>query len=204
MDYEYDIFISYRRQKETRGWIEDHFIPILKHHINLEIGRDPIFFLDTEIEKGTSWPNRLGQKIGTSRTIIPLWTGTFLNSKWCSCELGHMLERESKHGFRIGNNANGLVFPTIIHDGEESKLPVQLRTIQYVEIQDCYNIRMTKDSPKAELLAEKLEPLAKSIALAIENAPKWKQDWQIEAITEFVETFHLNEDPIQRTLPKHT
>ncbi|MGX1929715.1 TIR domain-containing protein [Flagellimonas sp. 2504JD4-2] len=201
MGYEYDIFISYRRQDETKGWIENHFIPLLEIHIFNELGEHPSFFLDTQLEAGVNWPIELGNKLSKSKTIIPLWTRTYLNSQWCSCEIGHMLERESQCGYRTIEKPNGLVFPTIIHDGET--MPVQLSTIQKVEIQDCFNVRMAKDSPKAEKLEDRLKPLAISISKAIANVPEWKPDWNIEAVNDFVQQYHLATRAVQETLPKH-
>ena len=138
MDYEYDIFISYRRDDLTKAWIEKIFIPPLRSHVFYELGFHPRFFIDEQLEVGTTWPLSLGHALGTSKTIIPLWSKTFLNSVWCTCEISHMLEREAKTGFRTPQNPDGLVFPTIIHDGET--LPINLSSIQKVEIQDCFNV----------------------------------------------------------------
>lgn len=201
MAYQHDIFISYRRQELTLEWINNQFIPLLKHHIFDELGRDPQFYVDTQLESGTTWPVSLGSALGASRTIIPLWTKAFPKSKWCSCELGHMLEREKRSGFRTHDKPSGLVFPTIIHDGE--KLPIAIATIQKTEIQECYNVRMSKYSPKAEILDDLLKPLGKAIADAINNAPDWKQDWQIEAENSFMQQFYIKDDEsTQGQLPK--
>ncbi len=200
MDYQYDIFISYRRDNLTRKWIDDHFVPLLQHHINLELGRPPIIYIDKQLERGTTWPISLGKALGASRVIIPLWTKTFLNSKWCTCEIGHMLEREKKHGYRTIQKPGGLVFPTVIHDGET--MPVALTVIQSIEIQECYNVRMSIDSPKAEILDDRLRPLGKDISDAINGAPNWKEDWQIEAVNSFVRQFHIDETSAQSEPPK--
>lgn len=200
MAYIYDIFISYRRDTLTRKWIDDHFVPLLKHHINLELGRVPEIYIDTQIENGTTWPIALGSALGASRVIIPLWTKTFLNSEWCSCEIGHMLEREKKTGYRTIDKPGGLIFPTVIHDGET--MPINLTTIQKIEIQDCYNVRMSVDSPKAEILDDRLKPLGKDIANAINNSPEWLNDWKIEAVNSFVQQFHIKEISTQSQPPK--
>jgi hypothetical protein len=202
MEYQHDVFISYRRDMLTSKWMEDHFVPLLKHHIYLELGRQPNIYIDKQLETGTTWPIALGKALGASRTIIPLWTKAFLNSVWCTCEVGHMLERETKNGLRTFENPGGLIFPIVIHDGET--MPVQLKTIQRIEIQDCYNVRMALDSPKAEILDDRLKPLGKEIADAITNAPSWQQDWQIDAVNSFVQQLLNNNDPNQNQLPKFT
>lgn len=200
MDYQYDVFISYRRDGLTRKWIETHFVPLLEHHINLELGRMPEIFIDSQLENGTTWPIALGSALGASRTIIPLWTKTFLNSEWCTCEIGHMLEREKKFGYRTIQKPGGLVFPTVIHDGET--MPVNLTTIQRIEIQECFNVRMSIDSPKAEVLDDRLRSLGKDIADAIKDAPVWQQDWQIAAVNSFVQQFYIKKHSLQIQPPK--
>ncbi len=200
MSYIYDVFISYRRDDLTRYWIETHFVPLIALHIKNELGRDPEIYIDSKLESGTHWPISLGKALGASRIIIPLWSKTFLNSMWCSCEIGHMVERESKTGFRTFEKPGGLIFPTIIHDGET--LPVQLSTIQKFEIQECYNVRMSIDSPKAEILDDKLKPLGKEISEAIMNAPEWQEDWQIQAVNSFVQQYHISTGSQQNSAPK--
>jgi hypothetical protein len=113
-----------------------------------------------------------------------------------------MLEREIKTGYRTIVKPEGLVFPTIIHDGET--MPINLSSIQKVEIQDCFNIKMSPDSPKAELLSEKLRPLAKSIAGAIENAPDCQTDWKIDAANAFHLQFYNSMQAQQMQTPKFT
>jgi hypothetical protein len=200
MPYQYDIFISYRRDTETRNWIENHFVPLLEHHIKLDIGRDPKIFIDSQLEAGTTWPISLGKKLGESRTLIPLWTKTFLNSDWCKCEIGHMLEREKLLGLRTIDKPGGLIFPTVIHDGDT--MPVELKTIQKVEIQECYCISMRRDSERSELLEDKLRSLACEIAQAIENAPGWQDDWGIQATNDFVKLFNTHNPILQNNLPR--
>jgi hypothetical protein len=202
MDYQYDIFISYRRDDLTKVWIEKHFMPLLGSHVYYELGRHPSFYIDEQLEIGTNWPLSLGIALGTSRTIISLWSKTYLNSVWCTCEISHMLEREIRAGFRTIDRPGGLVFPAVIHDGET--MPINLSSIQKVEIQDCFNVKMSPDSPKAELLSEKLRPLGKSIADAIGEAPEFQKDWKIDAANAFYKQFFIEIEAAQKQTPKFT
>lgn len=200
MGYIYDIFISYRRNDLTKKWIADHFAPLIKHHVQLELGYEPEIFIDSQLESGTSWPISLGRALGSSRTIIPLWTKMFLESRWCSCEISHMLDREIKYGFRSTANPEGLIFPTILHDGET--MPPDLATIQKTEIQDCYSVRMSIDSPKAEILDDKLRLLGKPIANAIKSAPQWDSAWLNQASNSFISKLYLEQQSSQSYPPK--
>lgn len=200
MDYKYDIFISYRRHEETRGWINKHFLPLLTFWLEFDLGRQPKIFIDEQLEAGTTWPIKLGEEIGCSRILIPLWSKNYLNSIWCTCEISHMLEREALTGYRTGQNANGLVFPVIIQDGET--LPINLSIAQKLDIKDYFGARMRTDSPKAEELDEKLKSISNSLATFINNAPQWQSDWQIAATNQFYQLFFKGANPQQTELPK--
>lgn len=191
MPYNHDIFISYRRLGDTRTWIENYFVPLLENHLSQELGRNPIIFTDSQIETGDSWPNVLGQTISTSKVIILLWSKKYLESLWCSCEIGHMLEREKKNGYRTIERPDGLIFPTVIHDGET--MPIQISTIQKVEMQEFFKLTLNKDGQKYTEFEDKVKTLAGKIAKAIDDAPQWQNDWQIEAVNSFVKQFHKEE-----------
>jgi hypothetical protein len=202
MPYKHDIFISYRRDEETRAWLNKHFIPLLKHRLKMELGIEPSIYTDQQLEIGSSWPVALGDEIASSKILIALWTKTYLNSEWCACELSHMLEREIRYGLRQAQNMDGLVVPIIVHDGET--LPAPLSIGQKLEIQDCFNSRMSIDSPKAEKLAENLSTAASGIAKLIVNAPGWEEQWNIIAKNNFFQLYYKNENPQQKELPKFT
>jgi hypothetical protein len=202
MSYKYDIFISYRRDEETRNWLNKHFIPLLKHRLKLELGNEPTIYTDQQLEVGTTWPVALGNEISSSKILIALWTKTYLNSEWCTCEISHMLERETILGYRDAQNLNGLVIPIVVHDGET--LPRALAIGQTLEIQDCFNPRMSVDSAKAEKLADSLSAAAVGIANLIKNAPAWQQQWNIVAKNNFYQLYYKNSDPNQINPPKFT
>jgi hypothetical protein len=61
---------------------------------------------------------------------------------------------------------------------------------------------MSADSPKAELLADKIREVGKPISDAIQQAPAWSGDWQIAAVNRFVETFHNTAGLTQTQVPK--
>lgn len=202
MDYRYDIFISYRRDDQTKIWIDRHFIPLIQHHVFNELGRAPVIYIDSQLEAGSTWPLELGNALGTSRTIIPLWSKTYLNSVWCTCEISHMLERETKAGLRTTEKPYGLIFPVIIHDGET--MPINLSSIQKAEIQECFNVKMSADSPRAEILSDKLSTLGRVIAESICHAPVCQADWGIESANAFYRQFYKDVAAQQVQTPKFT
>src|SRR5450755_2382085 len=111
MSYQHDIFISYRRNAEAFIWIKDHFLPLLTLHVELELGRAPSIYVDDQIESGASWPVSLGTALGGSRVLIPLWSGNYLSSVWCTEELSHMLGREREAKLRTVERPHGVIIP---------------------------------------------------------------------------------------------
>jgi TIR domain len=184
--YAHDIFISYRRDAETRAWLENHFLPLLKLRVGQEIGRQPTIFVDDQLESGVSWPEQLGVELGQSKILVALWAKDYFASTWCTEEMVLMLARESECGLRSARNPRGLVVPAVIHDGAD--FPRSLSMIQRFEIQDCFNVRMARDSARAEQLDAILSNEAAALSRAINAAPPWREEWPVAAATQFRET----------------
>ena len=200
MGYKYDIFISYRRSNETLKWLNDHFIPLLKFRVGMELENEPSIFLDEQLEVGGTWPLTLGDALSNSKIIIPLWSKNYINSQWCITEISHMLEREKITGCRSKHNHYGIIIPIVIHDGEN--IPVVLQVIQKLEIQECFNVRMHQNSPKAEKLDELLMSIAPDVAKAITDVPPWQKSWGIKVKNELYRLFYEKQKPLKYKKPK--
>jgi len=200
MAYQHDIFISYRRNPETLSWLTEHFVPLLKLRVEQELNREPEVYVDEQVEVGASWPLDLGVALGCSRTLIALWSGNFLASVWCTAELSHMLGREREADLRTLAKPHGVVIPAFIHDGE--KFPPDLAHIKPFKIQKCFNVRMARNSQRAEELDAALAEQAPAIAACIENAPQWRQKWPEAAAHDFYTRFHQAAGPEQTTVPR--
>src|SRR5262245_13330516 len=144
MSYEYDIFISYRRDPEIRSWISDHFKPLINYYVGDELRRKPSIYIDEQLESGTAWPISLGEALGRSLTLRALWSGSYLSSGWCSAEFGHMLAREKFAKSRSDAQRWAIIIPIFILDGET--FPKNLGYIQHFEIKECFSVRMAPKS----------------------------------------------------------
>jgi hypothetical protein len=201
MGYRNDIFISYRRDPETCSWLKIHFMPLLMLRVRQELGRNPVLFVDERIESGVSWPAQLGFELGASRILIALWAKDYFASKWCTEETVLMLSREKECGFRTDENPRGLVIPAVIHDGKD--FPESLSEIEKFEIQKVFNVRMARDSPRAEQLDAILAEQAPAVAAAIEAAPPWRKRWPVTAARAFRLQLRTV-PPSQRLPPRYT
>lgn len=205
MSYEYDIFISYKRDAngQTLRWIKQHFEPLLALRVEQELGGGSVrIFYDEALESGASWPHDLGAKLGRSKILIALWSKNYFSSKWCALEMSHMLAREKAAKMRTAANPGGLIVPAIIHDGDD--FPDDLSHIQKFEVKRCFNPRMGVDSPRAEELDDILAHEAVAMAKAINAAPRWKKNWPKQAATAFFNALYQDAPASQDTRPRYT
>lgn len=202
MAYKHDIFISYRRNPETLEWMKNHFLPLLSLRLELELSRKPDIYVDDQLESGMSWPLQLGTELGSSKILVVLWTGNYFSSKWCTQELCQMLARERETKRRKPKNPRGLVIPAVIHG--KDRFPSELSDVQYFEMEKCFNVRMAKDSRRAEELDEILSNEAPAIAKAISNAPAWRSAWPLSSAKKLYRLLFQEGEVAQKTLPRFT
>jgi len=197
MGYEYDIFISYRRDLETRAWIKKHFSPLLTVRVRQELTREPVIYIDEKLESGVSWPEQLGIELGKSRILIALWAKDYFASPWCTAEAAQMLARAEATGRATAALPRGLVVFAVIHGADA--FPDALGRYQRFKIEKGFSLRMGRNSRTAQRLDKKLAAEAPAIAKAIEEAPPWRRSWPQTAAERFREQFSI--DRPQQTHP---
>ncbi len=198
-DYEYHIFISYRRSDvDWVRWTRENFVRALRALLIPSVGTIKIF-VDESIETGASWPLRLAQALARSRLLVPVLSRDYFQSDWCRLELALMLDREGRCGFRTEANTAGLIFPVIIDDGES--FPAEVQAIQSERIHDFANPFMRPDSPKQEALADLLRSrFCPDIHHALPKVPQFDPAWASLASGHFRSSFQISIET-QTTLP---
>lgn len=194
MSYKYDVFLSYRRANAWPKFVDRIFLPMFRHWLSAELGRNPEIFFDADcIETGSQWPNELATGVASSKLMVCLWSREYFSSDWCKAELGHMMTRRATYD---SVNPPPLVLAAIIHDGEW--FPVELRNIQQFPIQTYSNPWMREDSQRAEELSEKIMKLAIHVKRALNHVPDYDASWQQLTTDEFTKLFHCK---IAQTAP---
>ena len=198
MSYEFDVFVSYRRHGEWPLWTAEVFRPLLYHWLGEELGRDPNIFVDTNIETGDSWPERLGNALGRSRILLPLLSRQYFSSRWCRTEFALMRARESTCNLRSAECPHGLIIPAHIHDGKD--FPVSVNAIQSAQLQAYTNVRLAKGSVTEERLSEEIRKWMPDVASAIGRAPEHDAAWVRLAADKFLDAL-AEQPPRQLTVP---
>src|ERR1700761_3643353 len=108
-DYNYDVFISYRRSNLIQPWVSNYFLEIFKEWLTehlLSMGEAPprIFFDKIDNEPGIPWPANLKKALKTSKILLSVCSPSYFNSHWCMSEWDSFGERQNilgHEGLRI-------------------------------------------------------------------------------------------------------
>jgi hypothetical protein len=118
MDYQYDVFLSYRRGAPVGDWVNNHFYREVMNWLPLEMNRPVTAFKDDkDIALGNHWPETIKQALGLSRCLLCVWSPDYFWHEWCVAEWKTMAERQRLAGYATPTNPSGLIVPVVFHDG---------------------------------------------------------------------------------------
>ncbi len=174
--YEYDIFFSYKRDKQSNHWHEK-VVSKVEFWLRKELNRSSvdIFFDTEEIKTGDQWKNKIEDSLKRSKCLVPILSPDYFHSSWCRSEWETFREREKMLHLPTG----GLIIPAIYHDGEH--FPQEAKNIQSMDFTE-YNSNMVffwKSEDGYNFEKRKLKAFAGDIAKRIKKAPDYKKDFPI-------------------------
>lgn len=198
-DYEYDIFISYRRSDtDWVRWTRENFVRALSSLLRVRMGSIKVF-VDETIENGASWPNHLAMSLSRSRIMVPVLSRDYFQSDWCRLELALMHQREKICNLRTAASPWGLIHPVVIDDG--NCFPPEVKAMQTESLHLFANPFMRPDSPKQEAMADVLRnKLCESIEKALDATPAFDPAWEKVAHEQFEGVFKIHSQS-QNTVP---
>jgi hypothetical protein len=138
--YEYDLFVSYRREGPTRNlstpWLKE-VVRRIEHYLSMELGdREPRIFFDEEsVELGDHWPRALSDALLHSKCLLPIWTPPYFRSRWCMVEWQSFLAREQAVGLETRKKCR-LILPVAAQDGIH--YPPDARDTQQFDLRSYY------------------------------------------------------------------
>lgn len=173
MAYEYDVFISYRRESDPKEWTQDIFLPKFKAYLGAELGKTLNIFIDKQgIEGGQYWEDTLKIALAKSKCLVPVLMPSYFQSEWCVREFSVLYHRQEQ----LVPKPNSLIVPFVIWDGDH--FPPPAKALQYFP---CHEYYLTGkgflDSPRYLEFQEKLKDWVVDVAKAIRSAPAWDSNW---------------------------
>lgn len=167
MSYEYDIFISYRREKNAwTPWARDIFKRALESCLQRELGDPAEVFIDDQTPIGANYVDHLAKALGKSKVMVALLSKDYFSSDWCVHELDLMMERAS------GRN---LIIPIVVHDGEI--IPDAIGQLQYADFKEFAIPGLHDAGPLHARFWAAMVAVAPRISNAIENSPPFDDKW---------------------------
>jgi hypothetical protein len=173
MDYEYDVFISYRRLGAVPEWLSLHFVPLFERWLTTELSRPAAVFRDTSKESGLlpgQWvPDAIPDILRRSRVLVAVLSADYFNSRWCMSELKSM-EARREHGPNV-------VTTIVFHDC--ISLPDHLLNTNPLVFRDfAYTTKSFKGTKEYVAFEREIKHLASGVAELIRSAPEWREfDW---------------------------
>jgi len=119
MDYQYDIFLSYRHTTGAKEWVRDTFVPELKQWLANSLPDEPRIFLDSEnIRASSDWQVKLSEAIRRSKCLIAILNAPYFSSDYCAAEWFSFIDREEALGYCKPGKPEGLIIPIRFFDGQ--------------------------------------------------------------------------------------
>ena len=177
-DYEYDLFVSYRRISLTMEWIRDDFLRLFRDRLYLELGRPPLIFWDDEsVDDGMVPKLEVKRALRTSRSLLSILSGPYFSSPWCRAEWETFRRRALVAGLPAGRT---LTTPVQWHDGDNYREILSGDGPQAPDFRDySFPGVSARHTSANEAYQRKLMALAAAVANVIRHAPPYDPDWPL-------------------------
>jgi hypothetical protein len=171
-NYEWDVFISYRRLSRVKEWVRDYFIKALTDSLEMELGVPPKIFWDEEgVEAGNRFTPTILNALKKSRCLICLWVKPYFQSPWCIAEWKTFVERAQ----RVNMDARGLTVPIRLRDSEE--YTEEFKPLDFTEFNTTAPHWVQTE--KYMSFQSAIDKLAERIVEIINSAPDFDLNWEV-------------------------
>ena len=174
VDYEYDVFFSYKRHDQTAEWTR-RIQELLRLWLSQEMGAPMKMFVDVNtIEVGEKWPETIKLGLQRSKCMVGVWSPLYFQSPWCVSEWRSFLAREKT----LDLDSHGLIAPIRFHDGDS--FPHEARQVQSLDFTPYASaLPAFWSSPRSLDLEDQIKILAKSVAKILDRAPPFNAEWPV-------------------------
>lgn len=173
-DYNYHIFLSYKRGGAVEEWVKNLFYPLLKKWLNEELPYEPDIYFDQNMRAGTEWPSEIKNALKTTRILVPILNSKYFSSSWCKAEFSTLSEREKL----FLPNKITLIYPIRFHDGKYFTDHIENRL--YFDMGEYSSTCLAfKESSNYILFERSVKKVAAELAELISKAPEYNNNWPI-------------------------
>lgn len=172
--YEYDVFISYRRVSIIEQWLakEEFFHDLLVSYLTMELMRPPRIFRDKlSLKAGDNFPREIERALVCSRCLLPIGTADYFSSAWCRAEFETFMDRSE-----LTQGAD-IIVPVAWHDWDPP--PEELGHLQITNFRPLAFIGIRGDQRKTVPFQETMGEFCAALARKIEKAPPFDPNWRV-------------------------
>jgi len=183
-EYDWLVFISYKRNTAVEHWLEKFFYPELEQWLKEELPphQKPKIFFDKKIPIGNQWPDELQNAIKSSCILIPILNSPYFSSPYCLAELDSMLERQKVLKLSSNEMCSGLIYPIVFGDGKYFR-----KDISKIQSRCMKKFASTapafKKSKKYLDFQNEVKKIAIDICKMLESIPPFDSSWTVLDMT---------------------
>jgi hypothetical protein len=173
-DYEYDVFLSYRRGSIVEQWVHESefFHELLVSYASMDLKRPLLVFRDTLcLKPGDNWASELERALRCSKCLVPIGTGDYFASAWCATEF----ETFSNRAALVGGAS--LIVPVQWHDWDPP--PTSVGKIQFADFREVAWIGAKQDAGLRVPFQRIMRTFCQVVASRIEAAPPYDPNWTV-------------------------
>lgn len=185
MDYEFDVFVSYRRGErleaggafkiEAEGlWVHNVFLAEFRSRLEQKCP-EPRIAIDTDIPPGANWEQTLQRWVLRSKCLVAVWSAPYFFSEYCRSEFHTVLRRQLE--LEAEGSAVKPVVPLVWADGKN--FDDEARAIQYRK--DFSEFAPFKkpieDEDRRARFVTALDELCADVERAVDSAPPLRAAW---------------------------
>jgi hypothetical protein len=177
--YEYDVFISYRRRGNIKGWVRNHLSPVLQNCLEDQMD-DPAVFVDDQLEVGVYWPDQLEYVLSRSRYLLAVLAPPYFSSAWCMAEWASMRAREQLLGIPAPGVTLGLIYPVVFADGDSFPADARVRQSRFDLSRFGFPYPQFSATPAYLDFHDTVQSIAREIAGRLAQTPPWQDGWPVQ------------------------
>jgi len=173
MDYEFDIFFSYKRNETSNPWhtgLKDS----LAHWVSEELdGKHVSIFFDLEdISVGSRWKAKIINGLCCSKCLVAVWSPDYFRSRYCVAEW-------LTFDMRSKITQRDLIAPASRHDGQN--FPIDARALQIAKFNEYALVtpKFWETGYAADFEMRLVKPFARDVAKLIQQAPDFVDSFPV-------------------------
>lgn len=187
MQYEFEVFVSYRRGEclrpggaiqlaEEGRWVHDVFLPDFRARLDHYYPGARLAF-DAALPYGATWDPKLQAWLKCSKCMVAIWSPMYFRSKYCRSELHSMLERERALAEDGAGAAPRLVIPLAFADGQWFDDEAKAR--QWAKDFASFSgfVKPIQHEKRRHAFVRALDRLCEQVCQAIQAAPAWQENF---------------------------